>query len=57
MGKINKEWHQENKMPKNPTREERLIWHSEHEKHCDCRPVTPKLRKELDEFFNQGKNE
>ena len=51
MGKINKEWHQENKMPKNPTREERMLWHREHAKHCDCRPVTPKLRKELDEFF------
>ena len=53
MGKINKEWHQENKMPKNPTREERLIWHREHSKHCDCRPVTPKLQRELEEYFGK----
>ena len=52
MGKINKEWHQENKMPKNPTPEERMLWHREHAKHCDCRPVTPKLQKELEEFFS-----
>jgi len=56
VGKINKEWHQENKMPKNPTREERLIWHKEHLKHCECRPVTTKLRKELDEFFARNNN-
>ncbi|MHB8143992.1 MAG: hypothetical protein ACYDGX_10175 [Thermoleophilia bacterium] len=51
MGKINKEWHLANKMPKNPTREERMLWHREHLKHCGCHPLTPKLQKELDDFL------
>ncbi|MCL4474043.1 MAG: hypothetical protein M1539_01300 [Actinobacteria bacterium] len=55
MGKINKEWHLANKMPKNPTREERMLWHREHLKHCDCRSVTTELRKELEEFFGKEK--
>jgi len=30
--KINKEWHLKNKMPKNPTFEERINWHIAHSK-------------------------
>ena len=37
---INKEWHLQNKMPKNPTAEERLKWHVAHAKNCACRPLT-----------------
>jgi len=50
MGKINKEWHLENKMPKNPIHEQRMKWHIAHLEHCQCYPVTPKLRKEISEF-------
>jgi hypothetical protein len=25
-------------MPKNPTPEERIKWHKEHDKHCACSP-------------------
>lgn len=32
-------WHQENRMPKNPTLKERIEWHMGHQKHCGCRPV------------------
>lgn len=42
MNNINKEWHQKNKMPKNPTLEERIQWHKEHLKYCDCRKDIPK---------------
>jgi len=49
--KINKEWHLKNKMPKNPTAEERLKWHLAHAKNCSCRKLTKetldKLKKEL----------
>lgn len=51
MSKINKEWHLSNKMPKNPTRDQRMLWHIEHAKYCKCRPITPKLQKELDAFI------
>lgn len=32
-------WHQQNRMPKNPTPQERVEWHVEHAKHCRCRPI------------------
>lgn len=34
---INKEWHLKNKMPNNPTFEERINWHKGHSKNCPCR--------------------
>ncbi|MDD5686479.1 MAG: hypothetical protein PHE88_01430 [Elusimicrobia bacterium] len=48
---INKEWHQKNKMPKNPKTEQRLKWHLEHSKNCFCRPITKQL---LDEIKKRG---
>ena len=47
---INKAWHEKNKMPKNPKPEQRMKWHIEHLKHCECYPVSEKLRKELEDF-------
>ena len=43
MGKINAEWHRENRMPKNPTARQRAEWHHEHALHCGCRAVTPSI--------------
>lgn len=37
------EWHLKNKMPKNPTLEERIHWHKEHQKFCSCRPIPDSL--------------
>jgi hypothetical protein len=45
--KINKEWHLKNKMPKNPTLEERIKWHTEHSKYCSCRKMPDNIRKEI----------
>lgn len=53
MSKINKQWHVAHKMPKNPTPEQRIQWHSEHIQHCQCYPVSPKLQKEIDDFKNR----
>jgi len=44
---INKEWHLKNKMPKNPTFEQRVKWHLEHQKHCNCRKIDGKLAEEM----------
>lgn len=44
---INREWHLNNKMPKNPTLEQRIQWHLEHEKNCKCRPIPEKLLEEI----------
>jgi len=43
--KINKEWHQKNKMPKNPILNERIKWHKEHVKYCNCRSMPKNLLK------------
>ena len=51
--KINKEWHLKNKMPKNPNQKERIEWHIEHSKHCDCRQPTEKLLAEIKEYLKQ----
>ncbi len=44
---INKEWHLNNKMPKNPKFDERVKWHLGHQKNCDCRPIPKKLLEEM----------
>jgi len=46
--KTNKTWHQANKMRKNPTLEQRIKWHLEHSKNCNCRSLTEKLKLEID---------
>jgi len=43
---INKEWHLKNKMQKNVSFEERVKWHSEHNKNCNCRHGFPKKLEE-----------
>lgn len=48
---INAEWHNANKMPKNPTEEQRIKWHIEHEKNCKCREVPPKLREKINAYL------
>lgn len=53
--KINKEWHLAHKMLKNPTNEQRIQWHIEHSKHCQCRALTPKLQKEIEDFKSTQK--
>lgn len=34
-------------MPGAPTPEQRIEWHLEHKKHCECGPVPEKLAKEI----------
>lgn len=46
--KINKEWHLANRMPRNPTPQQRLTWHLEHEKNCSCRKMPASMRAELE---------
>jgi hypothetical protein len=45
--KINKEWHEKHRMPKNATIAQRIEWHLEHERHCSCRTMPEKLKEEL----------
>lgn len=45
--KVNKEWHEKNKMPKNPTLVEKMEWHWEHAKKCGCKPIPKNLLNKL----------
>lgn len=47
IGKLNKAWHLEHRMPPKATFEQRVKWHVEHVKHCACRPIPDKLREEM----------
>jgi hypothetical protein len=40
---MNENWHARHPMPKPASREQRVIWHRAHAKHCACRPVPPPL--------------
>ncbi len=45
--KLNKEWHLQHPMPKNPTLDDRIAWHIEHAKHCMCREMPDKIKEEI----------
>ncbi|MBS1903980.1 MAG: hypothetical protein JSS75_09770 [Bacteroidetes bacterium] len=44
---LNAEWHNDHRMPKNATLDQRIAWHIEHAKHCGCRPMPEKLKAEI----------
>ncbi len=45
--KLNKEWHSTHPMPKNPTMEQRIIWHLEHKKNGGCRDIPEKVKEAI----------
>ena len=46
--KINAEWHKKHRMPEHPTIEQRIKWHLEHIKNCNCRnDIPPNLKLEM----------
>jgi len=47
MSKINAKWHLANKMPKNPTLDQRIKWHVEHARNCKCCPLEGKILEEI----------
>jgi hypothetical protein len=46
---INREWHEQNQMPKNPSFQQRLKWHTEHRDNCSCRPMPKTLAEQARE--------
>ena len=45
--RMNKPWHELNKMPTKASLEQRVRWHLEHAKHCGCRPVPSSVIEEM----------
>jgi len=48
--KLNAKWHSENRMPKNPTFEQRMQWHIEHARNCSCRKISDKLKVDIKKY-------
>lgn len=42
---MNKMWHEKNKLPRNAILDQRIKWHIEHQKNCNCRPIPKSLEK------------
>ncbi|MEK7637615.1 MAG: hypothetical protein AAB402_04505 [Patescibacteria group bacterium] len=42
---INAAWHARHHMPKNPTLQQRVVWHIQHTKHCGCRDVPESIKR------------
>lgn len=47
--KLNKTWHLKHPMPHEVTFEQRVKWHLEHIKHCQCRGIPEKLAQQMGE--------
>lgn len=45
---INIKWHKTHKLHKSAGLEARIDWHVKHEKHCACRPIPDKIKKEIE---------
>jgi hypothetical protein len=41
MGTINRQWHEQHRMPTNPSSAQRIAWHEAHAQNCSCRPIPP----------------
>lgn len=46
--KINREWHEAHKLPRNATLEQRLDWHLSHAANCGCRDMPENIKRELE---------
>lgn len=44
MNKINADWHRKNRMPKNPSMDERIKWHVSHKRNCNCRQMPESIK-------------
>ena len=53
--KVNREWHRSHRMPRNPSREERVAWHAEHARRCGCRPVPGSIATDVEALLKSGR--
>jgi hypothetical protein len=45
---INRAWHEQHRLPRTATLEERLTWHLMHAAACGCREMPASVRRELE---------
>jgi hypothetical protein len=39
MATLNRQWHEQHRMPPRPSAEQRIAWHLAHAGQCGCRPI------------------
>lgn len=50
MAKVNRKWHDKNKLPKGAKTKERVKWHLAHAKQCACRPIPAKIQRSIEKL-------
>lgn len=50
---MNSEWHKRHVLSRGASREQRIVWHREHQKQCACRPIPAKLQQEMADLPNR----
>ena len=43
MGKLNRAWHEQHRMPPRATLDQRIAWHRAHARACGCRPIPQRV--------------
>lgn len=54
---LNREWHQDNRMPPKATRAQRIQWHAAHAKKCGCRAIPESLRQDIEKLLKSGRKQ
>jgi len=57
MTNVNREWHEDHKMPRNANDDQRIAWHIEHSRNCTCRPIPDGVIKMMKEKGIETPNE
>ena len=52
---LNREWHQQNRMPPKATRAQRIEWHAEHAKTCGCRDIPESIRQDVEKLLKPAR--
>jgi hypothetical protein len=45
---MNKDWHQQHKMPDGASDADRIAWHIDHARNCGCRPIPKQLMERIE---------
>jgi hypothetical protein len=46
---MNAKWHEQHKLPRGASVEQRMEWHREHQQQCGCRPIPARLLEQMQE--------
>jgi TfoX/Sxy family transcriptional regulator of competence genes len=53
---MNKRWHDQNRLSRSATLDERIAWHRAHQAECACRPIPAKLLERMTDAMPKAKS-